>query len=49
MWLPTPVKARLSSGNCFREEECRDATTKYGSSFKVAMGGEAIKTLLGQA
>ncbi|MGB7581872.1 MAG: DNA-directed RNA polymerase subunit beta', partial [Sedimentisphaerales bacterium] len=39
---PSPLKL----GQLLSEEECRDATTKYGSSFKVAMGGEAIKTLL---
>ncbi|MGA2678604.1 MAG: DNA-directed RNA polymerase subunit beta' [Sedimentisphaerales bacterium] len=39
---PSPLKL----GQLLSEEECRDATAKYGSSFKVAMGGEAIKTLL---
>jgi DNA-directed RNA polymerase subunit beta' len=41
-----PGQSPLKLGQLLSEEECRDATAKYGSSFKVAMGGEAIKTLL---
>ncbi len=36
----------LKLGQLLSEEEYRDASTKYGSNFKVAMGGEAIKALL---
>ena len=41
-----PGQSPLKLGQLLSEEECRDASAKYGSSFKVAMGGEAIKTLL---
>ncbi len=43
-----PGQSPLKLGQLLSEEECRDATAKYGSSFKVAMGGEAVKTLLGR-
>ena len=43
-----PGQSPLKLGQLLSEEECRDASAKYGSSFKVAMGGEAIKTLLGR-
>ncbi len=38
----SPMKA----GQLLNEEECREASNKYGNTFKAAMGGEAIKTLL---
>ncbi|MBN2132638.1 MAG: DNA-directed RNA polymerase subunit beta' [Sedimentisphaerales bacterium] len=38
----TPLKA----GQLLSEEECREAASKYGNSFKAAMGAEAIKMLL---
>jgi len=38
----TPLKA----GQLLSEEEYREAGSKYGNSFKAAMGAEAIKTLL---
>jgi DNA-directed RNA polymerase subunit beta' len=43
-----PGQSPLKLGQLLSEEECRDASAKYGASFKVAMGGEAIKTLLGR-
>jgi len=39
---PSPLKV----GQLLSEEECRDATNKYGGAFKAAMGAEAIKTML---
>ncbi|MHC4191411.1 MAG: DNA-directed RNA polymerase subunit beta', partial [Planctomycetota bacterium] len=36
----------LKVGQLLSEEEYRDAMNKYGSSFKAAMGAEAIKALL---
>jgi len=36
----------LKAGQLFSEEEYREATNKYGASFKASMGAEAIKTLL---
>jgi len=36
----------LKLGRLLSEEECREATEKYGGSFKALMGAEAIKTLL---
>jgi DNA-directed RNA polymerase subunit beta' len=41
-----PGQSPLKLGQLFTEDEYRDATTKYGNSFKALMGGEAIKTLL---
>jgi len=41
-----PGQSPLKLGQLLSEEECRDATAKYGNSFKALMGGEAIKTLL---
>jgi len=43
-----PGQSPLKLGQLFTEDEYRDATTKYGNSFKALMGGEAIKTLLGR-
>jgi DNA-directed RNA polymerase subunit beta' len=43
-----PGQSPLKLGQLLSEEECRDATAKYGNSFKALMGGEAIKTLLGR-
>jgi DNA-directed RNA polymerase subunit beta' len=36
----------LKAGQLLTEEEYRDATNKYGASFKALMGAEAIKSLL---
>ncbi|MHC4123822.1 MAG: DNA-directed RNA polymerase subunit beta', partial [Planctomycetota bacterium] len=36
----------LSVGQLFSEEEFREATAKYGSSFKALIGAEAIKVML---
>jgi DNA-directed RNA polymerase subunit beta' len=36
----------LKVGQLLSEEEYRDATSKYGSSFKASMGAEAIRILL---
>ncbi len=41
-----PGDSRLKRGQLLTEDEYRDATSKYGSSFKAGMGGEAIKALL---
>ena len=41
-----PGQSPLKRGQLLSEEEFRDATSKYGSSFKAFMGGEAIKALL---
>ena len=41
-----PGQSPLKRGQLLSEEEFRDATNKYGSSFKAFMGAEAIKVLL---
>jgi DNA-directed RNA polymerase subunit beta' len=41
-----PGQSPLKAGQLLSEEEFRDATNKYGSSFKALMGAEAIKGLL---
>jgi DNA-directed RNA polymerase subunit beta' len=41
-----PGDSPLKRGQLLTEEEYREAMSKYGSSFKAAMGGEAIKALL---
>jgi len=41
-----PGESPLRLKQLLTEEEYREATNKYGSSFKAAMGAEAIKTLL---
>jgi DNA-directed RNA polymerase subunit beta' len=41
-----PGQSPLKAGQLLTEEEYRDASNKYGSSFKAFMGGEAIKMLL---
>ncbi len=41
-----PGQSPLAVGQLLSEEEFRDATSKYGSSFKAQMGAEAIKSLL---
>jgi DNA-directed RNA polymerase subunit beta' len=41
-----PGQSPLNVGQMLSEEECREATNKYGKSFKAAMGAEAIKALL---
>ncbi|GAJ04203.1 unnamed protein product, partial [marine sediment metagenome] len=41
-----PGQSPLKLGQSLSEEECREATNKYGSSFKAAMGAEAIRVLL---
>ncbi len=41
-----PGDSPLKLGQLLTEEEFREATSKYGVSFKALMGGEAIKTLL---
>src|SRR3989339_85656 len=43
-----PGQSPLAERQLLSEEELRDATNKYGSSFKALMGAEAIKTLLGK-
>jgi len=39
---PTPLKV----GQLFTEEDFKDASNKYGKTFKAAMGAEAIRALL---
>jgi DNA-directed RNA polymerase subunit beta' len=41
-----PGATPLQRGQLLTEEDCREAFEKYGSSFKAAMGAEALKTLL---
>ncbi len=41
-----PGESPLKPGQLLSEEEYRDATNKYGKSFKASMGAEAIRTLL---
>jgi DNA-directed RNA polymerase subunit beta' len=41
-----PGQSPLKAGQLLTEEEFRDASNKYGASFKAFMGGEAIKMLL---
>jgi len=41
-----PGDSPLGVGQLLSEEEYRDASMKYGNSFKALMGAEAIKTLL---
>jgi DNA-directed RNA polymerase subunit beta' len=41
-----PGSSPLKKGQLLAEEEYREATSKYGSSFKALMGAEAIKVLL---
>ena len=41
-----PGQTPLKTGQLFTEEDYRDATNKYGKTFKAAMGAEAIKALL---
>ncbi len=41
-----PGLSPLKKGQLLSEEEYRDATSKYGSSFKSFMGAEAIRALL---
>jgi len=41
-----PGQSPLKVGQLLSEEEYRDATNKYGKSFKAFMGAEAIKALL---
>jgi DNA-directed RNA polymerase subunit beta' len=41
-----PGGSPLKKGQLLSEEEYRDATSKYGSSFKSFMGAEAIRALL---
>ncbi len=43
-----PGQSPLKAGQLLSEEEYREANTKYGSSFKALMGGEAIGQLLSQ-
>jgi DNA-directed RNA polymerase subunit beta' len=43
-----PGQSPLKAGQLLSEEEYREANTKYGSSFKALMGGDAIKQLLAQ-
>ncbi len=42
-----PGQIPLKLGQLLTEEEYREALAKYGSSFKAAMGAEAVKSLLG--
>ncbi|MBN1505230.1 MAG: DNA-directed RNA polymerase subunit beta' [Sedimentisphaerales bacterium] len=41
-----PGTTGLKAGQLLSEEDCREANTKYGSSFKASMGAEAIRALL---
>ncbi len=41
-----PGQSPLNAGQMLSEEECREATNKYGKAFKATMGAEAIKALL---
>ncbi|MHC4323923.1 MAG: DNA-directed RNA polymerase subunit beta', partial [Planctomycetota bacterium] len=41
-----PGQTPLKIGQLFTEEDYRDATDKYGKTFKAAMGAEAIRSLL---
>ncbi len=41
-----PGQSPLKLGQLFSEEEYREATNKYGNSFKASMGAEGIKSLL---
>ena len=41
-----PGQSPLKIGQLLNEEECREATNKYGKAFKAAMGAEAIRALL---
>jgi len=41
-----PGQTPLKTGQLFTEEDYRDATNKYGKTFKAAMGAEAIRALL---
>ena len=41
-----PGDSPLKIGQLLSEDECRDASTKYGKSFKASMGAEAIRTML---
>jgi len=41
-----PGATGLKAGQLLSEEDCREANSKYGSSFKASMGAEAIKVLL---
>jgi len=41
-----PGQSQLKAGQLLSEEEYRDATNKYGKSFKASMGAEAIRSLL---
>lgn len=41
-----PGQSPLKIGQLLTEDECRDATNKYGKSFKASMGAEAIRSML---
>jgi DNA-directed RNA polymerase subunit beta' len=41
-----PGQSPLKRGQLLSEEEFREATSKYGSSFKASIGAEAIRALL---
>ena len=41
-----PGQSPLKRGQLLSEEECREASMKYGGSFKALMGAEAIKLLI---
>jgi DNA-directed RNA polymerase subunit beta' len=41
-----PGQSPLKVGQLLSEDECRDATNKYGKSFKASMGAEAIRSML---
>ena len=41
-----PGQSPLKAGQLLSEEDFREATNKYGSSFKASMGAEAIRHLL---
>ncbi|UCG56186.1 MAG: DNA-directed RNA polymerase subunit beta' [Phycisphaerales bacterium] len=41
-----PGQTGLKLGQLLREEEVREATSKYGNAFKAAMGAEAMRALL---
>jgi len=43
-----PGQSPLQRGQLLSEDEFREATNKYGSSFKALMGAEAIKVILAE-
>ena len=44
--ITDPGQSPLKLGQLLSEEEFREATNKYGSSFKASMGAEAVRAML---